>query len=172
MVIYAFQFEYDALLEKTGSNRAVDRAAKAAHELVAKYWHEKILPRHFTVEARTKYKHKPRSEEWKKRKKRLAKVGKVKRGGIIDLIATGATHQSLTEYADIRAYPTRFSVTMHGPDYIGMRPMNPKMPNMGAEVTRVTPDEQDEMDDLVQRHLPRLLEQAKGRRGPKRVTIK
>lgn len=111
------------------AKRAWDEMGRKAMTAVADYWHEKILPRHFTSEARAKYRHQLRGFGYEKRKEAAGRAGKplsqgqapVMLGGRVDNVLTGAMMKMLQGRELIRAFPTRVNLTMSGPRYMTMR---------------------------------------------------
>jgi hypothetical protein len=169
LVIWGFEIDTKGLLAELGSKRAVNRIAKKVHQVAAHYWHKFILPRHWQKGAKKRYDHRTRTPAYRRRKLYAFLYGT---GGALgkpqapdrDLLWSGAMKRELRKFRTIRAYPTRFSVRMHGPRYIGMRPMNTNMPNLGAEVTTVTDDEQIEVARTAEDALPRFVREEQGRR--------
>lgn len=111
------------------SKRAWSEMSQRGMSKLADHWHEKILPRHFTIEARAKYRHQLRGFGYQKRKQRAAAAGRgiskgespVILGGQIDNVVTGAMQTMLRSRSLVRAYPTHVSLTMTGPRYMTMR---------------------------------------------------
>ena len=126
------------------------------HHRVGEYWHKHFLPRHWKRGASTRYGYQARSGKYRRKKAALAKRG-VAKAPNTDLLFTGRLREAMVDYADIRAFPTRFSVSMYGPKYVSMRPKNPSMPNMGAEITATTDSEQQQLADLAEKRMERLV---------------
>ncbi len=164
MIVYAFRLDRKGMLGVLDSKRAVDRVAQQIHQEVAVEWHEKHAPRHFEPSARNVYKYQARSMGYQKAKERAFQAGR-KYGGqpvaepATDLVLSGFLRETVLRYAMVRAFPTRFSVRMHGPRYAGMRPMKARNPNLGAEITRVTGREADEFTRMAKARLPVLMKQ-------------
>lgn len=167
MFVFGFKFDYPSMFKALGSDRAFDRVAKAAHDDMAHYWHERLLPRHFTQGAAAKYGYQPRTEKYLKRKRRLAAIGKVK-SPVRDLVYSGRGQASLRARVNIRVFPTRFSVRMQSPkdrkgkDYILMRPRPAKvtgraMPPLGAEVTAVNAEDHRDMAEFAGKRVHELM---------------
>ena len=163
-MIFLFEIDRKSIAESSGaSKRAVDRALKRMWEEVGKYWQEHMLPRHFERGAAGRYGYQPRSKKHKQRKARSFRKG-VAQAPDIDLLMTGRSRADLSRPAAIRAYPTRFSLTMRADrSYFSMRPYKSRHPAMGEEVTRVTPQENAELARLAQERLPILLEEENSR---------
>lgn len=124
------------------SKRGVNRVMRGAHKVAGELWQSKFLPRHFTAGAHARYgNYKRRRYLYQQRKRGLARTGKVKKGGRIDLVYTGTLEEMMTRHQIVRAYPTRATIRMPGPNYIGMRPKDPRKPHKADEILAVTPDE-------------------------------
>lgn len=149
--------------ENFPSKRAWDRARTRAHADQGSHWHQHLLPKHFQPDAKTRYQHKPRTEKYIKRKKRLAKIGKVKYGGEVDNVATGFMERILTSSASIRAYPSRVTVGMPGPRYINMRPHKSNQPDKAAEIIRVTDAEAKELEKVLDDSLIRSIDKERSK---------
>jgi len=113
------------------SQRAWEGMKRAGMTAVADYWHEKILPRHFTPEAKAKYHHQKRNVYyllWKTGASRRAfqKPGQLKAalGGVVDNVLSGAMLRQLAGRELIKAYPNHVTLTMQGPRYMTMRPFH------------------------------------------------
>jgi hypothetical protein len=97
------------------------------------YWWRTYAPMHFKQDAAGRYGYKPRSEKylrsgWKR--------------GKPPLFLTGETFKRVVQTTPmIRAYPTRATLDFRTPRYVNMRPMAPNKPNLGKEITTVTPGE-------------------------------
>jgi len=163
-MIFLFEIDRKDIAENTGaSKRAVDRALNRMWEEVGKYWQDKMLPRHFEQGAAERYGYQSRSEKYKKRK-----ASKFRRGLAaaldIDLVMTGRSREDLSRPAAIRAYPTRFTLTMRATrSYFRMRPYKSRHPAMGEEVTRVTEPEQSDLASFAKKRLPQLIEEENSR---------
>lgn len=110
---------------KIVENKPPDIARQAFRDIckrgfshIANIWYREIFPKHFRVQAKNAYQHQPRTEGYKKKKKRMAARGKVAMGGTVDNVFTGAMMRQLKSGCIIRAFPTRGKVTMTGPDYL------------------------------------------------------
>lgn len=133
---------------------------KEAHRVQATEWHERMLPKHFQGGAAARYAYQTRKPKYLKYK-RMAAVGKgpyrkrgpVLFGGLVDNVYSGLLRDTLSNFASIRPYPTRVTVRMSGPRYITMRPYLSGQPDKAREVTAVTPDEQQELDDVLRREV-------------------
>lgn len=163
---------------------------RAAYLKMAKWWYDNILPLHFTKQAPTRYSHKPRSAKYLRHKRKKAAQGKVKYGGLIDNVYTGAMEEMLRSVAEIRAYPTRAVLSMTGPRYMTMTPFTGdrskgyrygknrsqvisktagQQPDKVAEITRVTADEAQILSNILTRAIVDQMEQYK---SPRTTVIK
>lgn len=133
------------------SIRAWRGITRAAYEEAGAHWHREILPRHFTPDAKGRYRHQERTRKYLIRKLRLASIGKVEGGGLIDNVFTGQMRRLLLGVGVVRAFPSRFSITMPGPRYVAMKPFKSNQPNKAAEIITVTPDEDREISQIVGR---------------------
>ncbi len=131
--------------------RRWNEVMRTAHAAVGRQWHQEMLPRHFTPEAKAKYGHKPRTAKYLKAKQRLARLGKAILGGIVDNVLTGNMMRLLQLPSVLRASPKRVSIAMVGPRYLSMIPRNPERPNKAQEILRVTPDEEAILDATFDR---------------------
>lgn len=157
LIVFQFEITREGLLAETGSMRAVDRVLKALNWELANYWWRHFLKRHFEPGAAGKYGYQARTEQWRARKRQLFERGYAKAPDQ-DLVFRGEMQENLGSYVDIRAYPTRFSATMHGPRYVTMTPRDPTKPNLGKEVTTLAPEEEDQMGRLAERLLPKIIQ--------------
>lgn len=102
--------------------RAVAEVTKLTHLAIGTKWAKDLLPEHFRPEARTVFRHAPRTERWRRRKRAMAAVGKVEEGGSVDLVASGLLRRQLLRAVNmVRAYPTRATVDLVGPTYFRRR---------------------------------------------------
>jgi hypothetical protein len=130
------------------SKRAQTRIAKASNMAVGQHWDANFKMRHFDAVAQQQYGYKPRSAGYLRRKARASgKTWRVKGKPDQDMVYSGQTLQDVRQRQMPRAFPTRVTITMPTPSYVQMRP-NPKFrdaPNLGEELTRVSPPEVEEL---------------------------
>lgn len=128
------------------------KACKTAFAAIAWHWFKTMLPRHFTVQARHKYNHRPRSKKWNDRKQALAKRGVAAMGGMIDNVFTGRMMEAVTRQAAVRAFPTRARVSMFGPNYMKINfRSGSSQPNKKKEMVAVTKEELRELLTMFKR---------------------
>lgn len=132
---------------------------KKANADVGEYWLKKYLLGHFRPGAAEKYKYRPRSESYLKNKKRLSGkwfVAKVS-GQIVDNVFTGKMRAAVRKNRLTRGFPTRVTVTMFGPKYLTTRFRNVDQPNKPAEITAVTPDEENDLAEYASKRMAHYL---------------
>ena len=158
-MIWLFEINRKGLAEDYGaSRRAVNRATKRLFEEIGQYWQEMFLPLHFHPNARDVYGYQPRQDKYKKYKRETLYPKCKAIAPDTDLVKSGQSRRDLERPAAIRAYPSRFSITMRADvKYFQMRPYKSKHPAMGKEVTTVTAAESNELARLGQERLPILI---------------
>lgn len=141
-----------AVLIKIKEKRPLDvtvrewpRILRAAHAAAGEHYHREIVPRHFQPGAGFRYGYRRRSRRYEQKKARLGRTQ--------PLVFSGTLQRSLTEVANVRGYPSRFSVVMHGPSYIPKRPRTNRLPPLYEEVTRVTRAERKELADVLKQEI-------------------
>lgn len=144
------------------SKRAWSAATKAGFAAAGKLWHRVMLPQHFKPGAGMKYGYRPRSTKYLEAKLRAGKSGRAVDGGRSPLVYTGLMRDLLTNHPIYRAYPTRVTVRMPGPRYVGMRVFKANQPNKAAELTKVTPGEKRDLAAVIKRTIVAELAKRKG----------
>jgi len=115
---------------------------KKAFAHIGNYWYRNFFPRHFTPQARHKYKHQPRSKKYLDNERKLAQRGIAALGGAVDNVFTGKMASDLLSGAFIRAFPTRARVEMRGPNYLRIRfKAGSNQPNKKRELVALADDE-------------------------------
>lgn len=104
--------------------------------------------RHFEPGAAARYGNQPRKPKYQERKRRAVDAGsfRISSDAKNDNIYTGALRQAVRMNHTPQAFPTRVTVNMPTPYYAKMTPATADKPNIGAELTRVAPDEQTTME--------------------------
>ncbi|MGE0605549.1 MAG: hypothetical protein AB7O62_00380 [Pirellulales bacterium] len=128
---------------------------RESHEEVGRFWHEKILPRHFGPGAERVYHYRRRTKKYRDYK---AESGH----GTVDLVWSGTLQTSLTEHATVKGFPSRVRVEMNGPKYIPKRPRTNKQPPLYEEVTRVTKTERKELAAILKQAILRRITAKRG----------
>ena len=147
--------------------RRWEKIMSNAHADMGDYWHKHFLPKHFQPGARSKYAYEPRSKDYLQRKAYLASQGRtfkgrgpIQQGGKVDLVFTGEMAKQLISRNTIRAYPTRATVVMMGPNYLTTRFHKKRQPNKAVEVTKVTNDEAEKLAEVMGRSVQKGINQS------------
>lgn len=115
--------------------------SKAGMNEVAELWHSKYIRLHFMDFASVKYGYQPRKSRTLKRKRQLARAGKVAKGGRVPLVWTGLLERQMLRRGILRVFPRRFTLRKPAGPYITNRPRGGR-PNMMKEITTVLPSEE------------------------------
>ncbi len=121
--------------------RNMRRIGRAMHQAMGERWLRKYLPLHFRQQTRRRYGFQKRKSKYLKNKQRLAKTGEVEDSGRTLLVHSGDLRRAMSRRFFVRAFPSRATINMPGPSYARMRPRDPRKPNLGFEITAVTPAE-------------------------------
>lgn len=114
---------------------------RRAFSHIGHYWYKNFFPEHFTVQAKHKYNHRPRSKKYLEQKQKLARRGIAAMGGAVDNVFTGDMARQLLSGAIIRGFPTRATVTMRGPSYMRINFRSGNQPNKKRELVALTREE-------------------------------
>lgn len=120
--------------------RAVRHASMMAAGL---YWHQNMLPEHFTAKAKFVYHYKRRTKKHEQRKERAARRGRSgtrlvdRRAGTDSLTFSGTLRDNVLRVAHIRSFEQRFKLIMPGTNYTPEKPRRPNQPPIAAEVTKL-----------------------------------
>lgn len=129
------------------SKRAQNRVIKSTLNSVAVHWDRRFLRLHFLQSAGARYNYAFRSEATKSKKIRLAALGKVAKGGRVDLVHTGLTERTVVRPHFVRATPTKATVPMVTPSYISSR-VRTKRINLFREITAIIPREENTLQGV------------------------
>ena len=142
---------------------------------VGALWDSKFKARHFEPGAADRYGYQPRSPAYLAKKRRLAGLSGQARGKFrispnVDraLVFSGDLRRAVLMRHLPRAFPTRVTVNMPTPRYAQMKPYKTGRPNLGEELTKVTPDE---FVDLENRYRDELEVGIEAARASKTVRI-
>jgi hypothetical protein len=142
--------------------RAQRQIGKAAHLAVGQQWDAEFKMRHFEPGAAQRYGYKARSAKYLARKERASKATwRVKGTRDQDLVYSGQTMQTVKNTQRPRPFPSRVTIDMPTPSYVSMRP-DPRFrdaPNLGEELTTVSPDEVQSLTQTLIVTTEALLEQ-------------
>jgi hypothetical protein len=118
MLAIALGLSVPEILQTQLSKRALNRALKKATQAAGEIHHQKIIPDHFEPNAKYTHDYTPRTKGYS--------IAKANSGhGTADLVWSGASRDAFLSFATVAAYPTRYTVTMQGPNYFTMQP-NPQ----------------------------------------------
>lgn len=151
------------------SRRDRNELLREVHKQMGRFWHNELLPPHFTRTAKSKYRHKLRTIGYRKKKKKLAEKGIVKGGGEVDNLFTGLLKESLEGVGTVKAYPKRATIRMTGPRYITMRPYRSNQPDKAGEILRVTRGEADEIAKVGERTLGTYVKRKRRKRKKEKI---
>ena len=163
MVAPLFQITLDETITEALSIRGRREVFKAANYAAARVWRDEMLKRHFESGAATRYGYTHRAKSTIEKKKRLAKAGIVKEGGRRPLVHTGLLRRSMSKFQPIRATPGKATINLVGPSYFRIS-YRPGRPNLGAEVTRIIPQELRRLDEAAMRAADEVITKTKPKR--------
>lgn len=133
--------------------KALRAAKKRALETAAGYWHTAMFPGHFSLRAAALYHYQPRKAQTMREKaarfhhqRPLEKTGRLKRQTLRAVRLAGSA--------------ARVRVTLMGPPYLRMRRRDQGAPDMAAELTAVTRDEETGLGRILARHMTHKLRAA------------
>ena len=99
-------------VERSGiSVKAFNEAQKKAFRAVGEYWHQHILPQHFTHAGARRYGYQRRSRRYESYKLR-------KYGHTYPLVKTGQMKREALMIRDVREKNSRVKVFLHGPKHL------------------------------------------------------
>lgn len=111
-----------------------------------RYWHERILKKHFSPSAPGRYGYKQRSRGYLARKRKS-------KPGAPDLVWSGLTRRQVTRAIFIRTRGTRAVGVMIVPSYVRIRPRQRNAPNLANELLATTPQEVQEIGEFIKQRL-------------------
>ena len=148
------------------SARKFSDFSKAGMQAAADLWEDRYLPLHFEPFAFAKYGYKERLPATRSRKRKLAKRGKVKKGGAAALVHSGDLEGRMRRAGVLRVYPTRFVLIKPGGPYVTNRPRGNR-PNMVREITTVVASEDRKMSEAYEAEVDRKMAAFRERRTVK-----
>jgi hypothetical protein len=98
---------------------------------VGEFWHEHILPKHFTTRGAAEYGYQPRSKRWMIRKAK-------KYGHQNPLVWTGELKRQALRMRDVRASSSGARVVIHGPRYLYQYRKNANDPRKAQELAMIS----------------------------------
>lgn len=145
MIVIDAKIEGKSLLLSVSAMRKV---TKYCFYLLGKFWHEKILPKHFTTTAIGEYGYKPRSHKHQARKKE-------KFGHSFPNVYTGLMRDKVLSQTnqDIRNTAKGVKIVLHGPLHLYAFRKDYDQPDKAAELTAVSSRDRDAMVNFMQKRL-------------------
>jgi hypothetical protein len=131
-----------------------------------------MLPKHFEPGAGMRYGYKIRQKVYRDRKDRAFSArrrmqksgGHVVAGSDTPLVLTGYMKREVMHNVVVRGFPTRATVIMYGPQYLGTRFHKKNQPDKPKEITTVRSDEREILAKVLRQS---LLDQINAYRAPK-----
>lgn len=137
--------EHRKAIRSLGDGTTVNKWLKSLLHDIADFWHKQIFPSHFTPGAETRYGYEPRTEAYKKKKRRLGRG----QGRYVANIFSGKSARWMTSTGTISSTSKTATVHMPAPAYFrnpfigtirfasGKSMTIKRQPDKVAEVTRV-----------------------------------
>lgn len=157
MIALQFDMQVPEIVSQSLGKRAMDRAYRAAYEAAGRVHHQQLIPRHFQKQRQDQYRDKPRSRGYAIAKAKIAAKGKAEAADT-DRVFKGLMKQTMTEFATVRAYPTRYTITMQAPRYMTMRPYKSNQPDKFKEIEAMAADDWPVMEGVFQKELERVID--------------
>lgn len=138
-------FKYDEINWDDWLRSALREGTAAGLKAAGEHWYKEIMPKHFEPSAPTRYKYKWRTKKYFERREKR-KGGPLRYSGRLESMAKSRV--------EIRPIGKRVRVRMTVPRYIEMnRRKGSKYPNIKAELTRTTIDENEVLANIVKEEL-------------------
>jgi len=139
----------DAKIENTSlllSVRAMRKVTKYCFYLLGKYWHEKILPKHFKAGAYSEYSYSPRGAKYEARKLKKYQHS-------IPNVFTGLMRDEVLSQAnqDVRETSKGVRIHIHGPKYTYQ--YKPGGPDKAGELIAVSNRDREMLTRFMEKHL-------------------
>lgn len=130
------------------SVRAMRKVTKYCFYLLGKYWHEKILPKHFTTGAYGEYGYQPRSAAHQARKQKKFQHG-------LPNVFTGVMRDEVLrkDNQDVRDTSTGVKIHIHGPQHLYAYRKDYDQPDKAAELIAVSERDRELLSRFMQKHL-------------------
>lgn len=132
---------------------------REGNKRMGEYWHKHLLPKHFTIRSRSKYRHRGRTSKYIKQKLSHAKSGRkwrrtgesVKQLGRVDNVLTGDLRARLESpaFTTVKAFPSRVTIKMLSIVYAPQRQRSPKQPDKIGEIFRNLPQEAAQLSKIL-----------------------
>jgi hypothetical protein len=154
------------------SRRELHSVTRAAYAAMGIKWAADLLPEHFGAGAGQRFGYAKRTEKYLRRKDILRARGLAIGGRHDDLLLTGRLRESVLRSARnlIAAYPTRVTITMHGPPYFTLRPRAKHTKRIAEEVLAMNPRHERLIGDAGDRGFNARLRALRASRRMRKVT--
>jgi hypothetical protein len=121
------------------SRRELHNVTRAAHGAMGVKWAVDLLPEHFQAGAHNAFGYADRSFKWQRFKEAQVRSGRADPDAANDLVYQGQLRDDLLRSARnlIRAYPTRVTISLIGPEYFTLRPRRKNTSQITREVLAV-----------------------------------
>ncbi len=166
---------YTGLADVKVAKKRFARIVNAAFMRAIRWWHRKILPKHFQPGAERRYQYQWRTDRHDVHKGAMARFSS--RYQDLPLVYTGEMKRQVTAGIRLKAMKSKPKVKgrMSGPPYLrpAGRPARTtgkdggRQPDMGAELTKTTNFEQANMIRMIKAHILKGLKRLKNRRKKK-----
>lgn len=121
--------------------RAWSSIRRETMQAMGTHWYTHMLPEHFKAGANFVYGYRRRNGKYEKLKQTRSHIGKVllsPAAKSMSLVKTGLLHRAMTSSGRvIRAFPSRFTVTMPGLPYTPSRQRTNTQPFLQGEITKL-----------------------------------
>ena len=151
------EIKYTGLVPKGMKKRVFNDILREAYTETGRYWHERYLPDHFTVQGARKYGYKKRKGEGESGKsfwKSYSGQKKKYKGHMRPLVFSG---EGETQSRLFRPRATKKGVAVILPRKFNYRHPNSEV-NMREEITATTPDEIADMQRFFEREVQKRLD--------------
>ena len=150
--------------------RELHEVTRMAHYAMGQVWATELLPEHFRPGATSIFGYKPRTAKHAKHKQALAAIGKAEEGGMAPLVMSGRLRRDLLRARHmIRAFPTRVTIDLVGPNYWKYRRW-PGSPDMVREVLAMSARHEQIVGRAGDRGFEAALRMVRSARRTRKVT--
>jgi hypothetical protein len=144
---------------------------RKAYEAVGRFWVEHFAKSHFEPGADKKYDYQFRTVAYRERKDKAFAAGRglskgqppVIAGSDTPLVLTGYMRDQMLKNVVIRGFPTRCTVYLYGPAYLGMH-FKMRQPDKPKEITRVTSDQKKVLSAVLRDNIAAGIRSVQGTR--------
>lgn len=150
--------------------RELHEVTRAAHFTMGYVWATELLPEHFQPSATQAFGYQQRTAKHNKHKRALAAIGQAQDGGNSPLVVSGRLRRDLLRARHmIRAYPSRVTIDLVGPNYWKYRRW-PGSPDMVREVLAMSPRHEKVVGNAGDRGFDAALRMVRNSRRTRKVT--